>query len=116
MPEANYKIGETFAVQFAWKLPNDNYVRAVFKAEVLDLAPEADKYMVRLLELAAGRQEDGNGRILPQEQFSKDYWELVGRLVGRRIAIAYEADDTHAIYMRLATLTGEHDFFFRYPE
>ena len=43
MPEANYKIGETFAVQFAWKLPNGDYVRAVFKAEVLDLVSEADK-------------------------------------------------------------------------
>ncbi|MCP4429241.1 MAG: hypothetical protein GY803_32560 [Chloroflexi bacterium] len=116
MPEANYKIGETFNVQFAWKLPNGDYVRAIFQAEALDLVPEADKYLVRLHELAAGRQEDGNGRLLPQDEFSKDYWGLVGRLAGRRIAIAYEADDTHAIYMRLATLTGEHDFFFRYPD
>jgi hypothetical protein len=116
MPEANYKIGETFNVQFAWKLPNGDYLRAVFKAEVLDLVPAADKYMVRLLELVAGRQEGSDGRILPQEQFSKDYWELVGRLVGRRIAIAYESDDTHAIFMRLATLTGDHDFFYRYPD
>lgn len=116
MPEANYKIGEEFAVQFAWKLPNLDYVRAVFQAEVLDLVPEADKYMVRLKALVGGRQEDNDGAMRPQEAFTKDYWELVGRLVGRRIAIAYEADDTHAIYMRLATLTGEHDFFYRYPD
>ncbi len=116
MPEANKKIGESFAVQFAWKLPNKDYVRAVFRAEVLDLVPEADKYIVRLHELVAGRQEDGSGVLRPQEAFSKDYWKLVGRLVGRRITVAYEADDSHAIYMRLSTLTGEHDFFFRYPD
>jgi len=116
MPEANKKIGEAFVVQFAWKLPNGDYIRAVFRADVLDLIPEADKYMVRLRELVAGRQEDGDGVLRPQSDFSPDYWALVGRLVGRRIAIAYEADDAHAIYMRLATLTGEHDFFFRYPD
>lgn len=116
MPEANKRIGEFFAVQFAWKLPNGDYIRAVFRAEVLDLVPEADKYIVRLHELVAGRQEDGGGVLRPQATFSKDYWELVGRLVGRRITVAYEADDSHAIYMRLATLTGEHDFFYRYPD
>ena len=116
MPKANYNIGDTFAVQFAWKLPNKNYIRAVFQAEVLALVPAADKYLVRLKELIAGRQEDDDGILLPQESFSYDYWGLVGRLVGRRLAVAYEADDSHAIYMRLATLTGEHDFFFRFPD
>ncbi len=116
MPEANYKVGETFSVQFAWKLPNADYIRAVFQAEVLDLVPEADKYIVRLQELVAGRQEDNDGRLRSQESFAKEYWGLVGKIVGRRITVAYEADDSHAIYMRLATLTGEHDFFFRYPD
>lgn len=116
MPKANYDVGDTFAVQFAWKLPNTNYLRAVFQAEVLALVPAADKYLVRLKELIAGRQEDGDGIMLPKDSFSDEYWGLVGRLVGRRIAIAYEADDSHAIYMRLATLTGDHDFFFRFPD
>ena len=115
MPEANYEVGEDFAVQFAWKLPNKDYLRAVFRAEVLALVPAADKYIVRLQELIAGRQEDADGVLRPQEAYASEYWALVGRLVGRRIAIAYESDDAHAIHMRLATLTGEHDFFYRYP-
>ena len=47
---------------------------------------------------------------------SRDYWQLVGGLVGRRITLAYEADDGRALYMRLETLTGEHNYFTRYED
>ena len=49
MPTANYKIGETFSVQFAWNLPDGDYIRAVFQADVLDMVAEADKYIIRLI-------------------------------------------------------------------
>ncbi|MFN2116896.1 MAG: hypothetical protein ACK2U0_05100 [Candidatus Promineifilaceae bacterium] len=116
MPVAHYKIGESFPLQFAWRLPEGDYIRAVFLAEVLDHVPEADKYIVRLTKLEAGRQEDEEGELKPTDQFSKEYWALVGDLVGRKITIAYEADDGHALYLRLATLTGEHNFFTRYED
>jgi hypothetical protein len=116
MPVAHYKIGESFPLQFAWRLPEGDYIRAVFLAEVLDHVPEADKYIVRLKKLEAGRQEDEEGELKPTDQFSKEYWALVGDLVGRKITIAYEADDGHALYLRLATLTGEHNFFTRYED
>ena len=41
---------------------------------------------------------------------------MVEGLVGRKITIAYEADDSRALHMRLATLTGEHNFFSRYED
>ncbi len=114
MPKANYAIGETFAVQFAWRLPDQGYIRAVFEAEVLDLVEAAEKYVVLLRRLIAGRQEDENGRLRDIASFSRDYWALVGNLVGRKITVAYEVDDGRALHMRLETLTGEHNYFYRY--
>jgi len=116
MPSSHYQIGEGFPLQFAWHLPEGDYIRAVFRAHILDTVPEADKYIVRLVKLEAGRQEDENGKLRPQEQFSREYWSMVGDLVGRKITIAYEADDGRALHMRLATLTGEHNFFSRYED
>lgn len=116
MPEANYSVGETFPLQFAWRLPGGDYVRAVFKAQVLDLVPSADKYVVRLAKLEAGRQEDPEGQIRPTDAWAKKYWALVGALVGRKITIAYETDSGQATHMRLETLTGEHNFFTRYED
>ncbi|MFN2253736.1 MAG: hypothetical protein ACK2U6_05795 [Candidatus Promineifilaceae bacterium] len=116
MPSAHYTVGEDFPLQFAWRLPEGDYIRAVFRAHILDTVPEADKYIVRLLELQAGRQEDEDGQLRPREQFSREYWSMVGDLVGTKITIAYEADDGRALHMRLATLTGEHNFFSRYED
>lgn len=116
MPKANYRMGERFAVQFAWRLPEGDYIRAVFEAEVLDLVPAADKYIVRLTRLLAGRQETENGHLRETESFSKEYWPMVGQLVGKTITLAYEADDSRALYLRLATLTGEHNYFTRFED
>ncbi len=116
MPEAHYEIGQSFPLQFAWRLPQGDYLRAVFLADVLDLVPEADKYIVRLSKLEAGRQEDEDGKLIPTEQFSVEYWTLINGLVGRKITVAYEADDSRALHLRLATLTGEHNFFTRYED
>jgi len=116
MPNANFAVGESYPVQFAWKLPNGDYLRAVFEAEVLAHVDAASKYVVRLTRLVAGRQETKDGVLRPTEAFSKEYWEMVGRLVGRRVSIAYETDDGRALHMRLATLTGKHNFFYRFPD
>lgn len=116
MPEAIYTIGETFPVQFAWRLPNNDYLRVVFAAEILDTVPAADKYVVRLNKLIAGRQENKDGELRPQEQFSQEYWAMVADLIGNKISVAYEAQNGHALHMRLATLTGEHNFFTRFEK
>ncbi len=116
MPTATHKAGESFPVQFAWRLPDGDYIRAVFRAEVLDFVPAADKYIVRLTELIAGRQEDADGVLRPSDQFNRPYWAMVGRLVGQKLTIAYEVEDGRAVHLRLATLTGEHNYFFRYSQ
>jgi hypothetical protein len=122
MPQANnlhsphYNVGESFPIQFAWRLPDNGYLRAVFQAEVLGLVEPADKYLVRLDRLLAGREETSEGANKSKEEWSADYWRLVRNLVGRKITLAYEAADGRALYMRLQTLTGEHDFFSRFTK
>ena len=114
MPEAKRTVGEWFAVQFVWKLPDGDYIRAVFRAEILDTIPAADKYLVRLVELLAGRQEDEDGVMRPKEEMTIPYWVLVRQLIGNQVTLAYEVEDGRALHMRLTTLIGEHDFFTRY--
>lgn len=116
MPEAHFQIGDSFALQFAWRLPEGEYLRAIFQAEVMDLVPGADKYIVLLRQFLAGREDDVDGRVKPLTALEGDYWDLVRGLIGRKITIAYEADDGHPLYLRLATLTGEHNFFSRYED
>ena len=116
MTDAHYQPGQTFNLQFAWRLPEGDYLRAVFEAEVIDLVPAADKYVIRLRRLLAGREDDADGAVKPLSALEGEYWELVGGLTGRTLTIAYEADDGRPLYLRLATLTGEHNFFSRYED
>ena len=113
MPDANYQPGESFPIQFVWELPDGDYVRAIFRAEVEKLDFSLDRYLVRLAELEAGRQENEAGEMRPKEQLSRAYWRMVGELVGKRVYLAYEVDDGRPIKLRLDTLTQEHSFFTR---
>ncbi len=115
-PEAHYQPGQSFPVQFAWRLPDGEYLRAVFQADVKELVPAANKYVVHLSQLLAGREETADGESKPVEALSRAYWELVGQLIGRTITLPYEADDNRALYLRLETLTGEHNYFSRYED
>jgi hypothetical protein len=116
MPAPHYQKGDSFPVQFVWRLPDGDTIRALFTVEVLALVPAADKYIVRLQELTAGRQESADGVTRPVADLTREYWQLVGRLQDRRITIAFEAVDGRPLHLRLATLTGEHDFFFRFDK
>lgn len=116
MPIAQHSVGETFPLQFAWRLPQGDYLRVVFDAEVVDLVPQADKYIVILRRFMAGRQEDADGNLRPTAEYSSDYWTLVRGLIERKITVAYEASDGRALHMRLETLTGEHNYFSRYED
>lgn len=108
-------VGERFDIQFVWQLPDGDYIRAVFSAEVLDIIEAAQKYFVRLVTFQAGRQESADGKLTrSREERSADYWPLVLDLVGRRVTLAWETADGRPLHMRLMTLTGEHDFFRRY--
>lgn len=116
MPEAHHQPGQSFSLQFAWRLPEGDYLRAIFQADVLDLVPGADKYIIRLARFLAGREDDVEGQVRPVDELEGEYWDLVRGLAGRTITIAYEADDGRPLYLRLATLTGEHNFFSRYED
>ncbi len=116
MSNAHYQPGQTFNLQFAWRLPEGEYLRAVFEAEVIDLVPTADKYIIRLRRLLVGREDDPEGAVKPITALEGEFWDLVRGLTGRTLTIAYEADDGRPLYLRLATLTGEHNFFTRYED
>lgn len=111
-----HQKGDSFSLQFVWQLPEGDYIRAIFTADVLAIDTAADKYTVRLRELTAGRQETATGQARPQTELTQTYWRLVGRLQGRRLIIAFEAADGRPLHLRLATLTGDHNFFFRFNE
>ena len=116
--DQTHQVGEHFYVHFVWRLPGEgDVIRAVFEADVLAIIEAAMKYMVRLDRFVAGRQESGSGDIIrPKEELNAGYWQNVAELEGRKITIAWEVADGRPVYLRLATLTGEHDFFRRYNQ
>ena len=116
MLEANFGVGQAFNVHFVWRIPDGDFLRAIFRAVVLKLDAESGKYVVTLEEFLAGRQENTEGEMRPVEEIARDYWSMVSDLEGRRIALAYEADDGRPLWLRLETLTGEHNFFSRLSE
>lgn len=107
--------GATFDIHFVWHLPDGDYLRAVFQAEVLAVIDPAQRYLLRLSEFVAGRQESADGsQIRPRDALAFDYWARVLDLLGHKITVAWEAADGRPLHLRLATLTGEHDFFRRH--
>ncbi|MCP4358784.1 MAG: hypothetical protein GY796_12260 [Chloroflexi bacterium] len=114
MNQSTFQKGDICAIQFVWRLPDGDYMRAVFKAEVLAVIDVAEKYMVRLTELLVGSQESSAGEGRDKEEYDRNYWALVVDLIGNKLTVAWEAADDRPLHMRLATLTGEHDFFTRY--
>jgi hypothetical protein len=116
MPEANFDIGDAFNVQFVWRIPDGDRIRAIFEAEVLHRDFLSEKYVVRLTEFVAGRQETEEGVMRERSELARNYWAMVDQLQGRRISLAFEADDGRPLWLRLETLTGEHNFFRRLNE
>jgi hypothetical protein len=113
MTQPTYQPGQTFTIQLVWQLPDGDFLRAIFEVEVLALDPMLERYLIRLQRLVAGRQETPDGTPRPEAELSKEYWALVGRIIGKKIHLAYEAGDGRPLRLRFATLTGEHTFFTR---
>ncbi|HSH05868.1 MAG TPA: hypothetical protein VLL52_25350 [Anaerolineae bacterium] len=106
-------VGETFTVQFVWQLESNDYIRALFTAEILELEPFMERYVVRLASFLGGRQEDWKGEKRPLEAHDTTYWPHIPQLVGSKLALAYEAADGRPLRLKLTTLTGEHTYFTR---
>jgi hypothetical protein len=108
--------GQSFQVQFVWQIPDGDYFRAVFPAEILNRDHTSDKYQLRLTEFLAGRQETADGHMRPVEEVTREYWSLVDKLAGQMVVLACESADGRPLHLRLATLTGEHNFFHRFNQ
>ena len=111
-----FQVGESFHIQFVWQLPDGDYLRAIFDANVLVVDEYIQRYKIKLDSWLAGRQEDPNGNLRPKEEISQKYWQLVDAVTGNVIDVAFEADDSRPLHLRLVTLTGEHTFFTRHLE
>ena len=116
MSENLQEVGGIVTVQFVWRIPEGDYLRALFDAEILLSDPKSEKYVVRLDEWRAGRQESPEGKMRPLADVSREYWALVARLAGQRISLSFEASSAKALWLRLETLTGEHNYFRRLNE
>ena len=108
-----YQPGDEFQVHFVWQLADGDFLRALFAARVLALDLSRDRYLLRLERFVAGSQEMPDGKPRPIERLEGPYWDMVKAIAGKRIHLAFEADDGRPIRLRLATLTGEHTFFSR---
>lgn len=100
------KPGDTFSVHMGWKLPGGNHLQVTFKAQVEALELDKNRMHCRLLEVQAA---SGNR---PQAAVDPYYFERVMELVGKRALIPVDALGGIVLPLRLATLTGEHHFFF----
>ena len=116
MTESPQKIGKIIKIQFVWRIPDGDLLRAVFTAEIQKIDQLSEKFVVELKNWLAGRQESAEGKLRPTEEVSRDNWALVARLVGQRISLSFEASDGRPLLLRYETLTGEHNYFHRLNE
>ena len=116
MSSAHKKVGDNFRVQFVWRIPTGDFLRALFEVEILARDTLSEKYVVLLKDFTAARQESEEGEMRSVDEVNQEYWGLVSSLCGKRISLAFEADDGRPLWLRLETLTGEHNFFSRLNE
>lgn len=109
----SYSVGDHFNVQFVWRLPDDDYLRAVFEVAVVEVHLHEQRYLVALTRLLGGIQEAPDGSYRPKEQFTRPLWAKIVAFTDSRVLVAYEAA-TQPLYMRYATLIGEHTYFTRH--
>lgn len=112
-PTARYQIGDSFPVQFVWQLPNGDFLRDLFQAQVLAIDWGMEKYTLQLIEWLGGRQESSTGESRSIEQVTQEYWMAAKQLVGKKFTLAFEAEDGKPVRLKLTTLTGEHRYFNR---
>jgi hypothetical protein len=116
MTDAPHDIGQVIKIQFVWRISDGDLLRAIFDAEVQKIDQLSEKFVVRLDNWLAGRQESSYGVMRSLEEVSRENWALVARLPGQRISLSFEASDGRPLWLRYETLTGEHNFFRRLNE
>ncbi len=116
MSSASKDVGDHFRVQFVWRIPSGDFLRAIFDVEILAQDILSEKYVILLKDFTAARQESEEGEMRSINAVNQKYWGMVSSLGGKRISLAFEADDGRPLWLRLETLTGEHNFFSRLNE
>ena len=111
--QPTHQPGDTVQIQFVWRLPDDDYLRAVFQAEIIAVQSFADRYLLQLTRLQGGLQEAQDGKPRPADEMNANEWARVVGLIGKQVRLAYEATDGRPLYMRYETLSGAHNFFHR---
>ena len=98
--------GDTFPVQMGWTLPGGTRLQVTFQARVEAMVVDKNRMRCRLLQVLAA----GGNR--PQAEMDPYYFEQVMGLIGRQAMIPLDAFQGIVLPLRLATLTGEHHYFF----
>jgi hypothetical protein len=98
--------GDTFSVHMGWTLPGGDRLHVTFQVEVEALEPDRNRMRCRLLRI-----EQATGTT-PEAEVDPGYFQRVLDLVGKRANIPLEAREGLVLPLRLATLTGEHGYFF----
>jgi hypothetical protein len=101
---------ETFPVHMGWTLPDGIRLRVTFEVQVEALELDRNRMRCRLLQV----QSAGGSR--PESEVDPEYFEHVMGLIGKRAMIPLDARQGIVLPLRLATLTGEHKYFFDLDE
>jgi hypothetical protein len=98
--------GDTFPVHVGWTLPDGHRLRVTFKVRVEALELDKNRLRCRLLRIQSA------GGSQPKVDVDPFYFERVTELVGKRALVPLDALRGVVLPLRLATLTGEHPYFF----
>ena len=111
--DAQLGVGDSYRLHFVWKLPDYDYIRAIYAVTVRSVDTYEERYVVTLDALVGGRQERPDGSMRPQEEITQELWQRVIGFVGNKVRVPYESTDGRPLHMRYPTLIGEHNFFER---
>jgi hypothetical protein len=89
-----------------WKLPDGTRLRVTFKVQVEALELNKNRMRCRLLKIQAASGSR------PESAVDALYFERAMGLVGKQAMIPLDALEGIVLPLRLATLMGEHQYFF----
>lgn len=107
-------IGDSYRVQLVWKLPDYDFIRAVYDVTVLEIDRFEERYLVNIDSMYGGVQEAPDGKARPQAEMTLPLWKNAVGFVGQAIRLPYESTDGRPLHLKFTTLTGEHSFFTRH--
>lgn len=98
--------GEIFPVHMGWTLPDGNRLQVTVEVRVKAVELDKNRMLCQLLQIQAA---SGNR---PESEVDPIYFAHVMGLIGKQALIPLEAHHGIVLPLRLATLTGEHHYFF----